>query len=48
VLRCFFEQIIRDTFEVAHRFLRPAQVHLAVSPLFGNELFQSRAYVFVG
>jgi hypothetical protein len=48
VLRCFFEQIIRDAFEVARRFLRPAQLHLAVRPLFDNELFQPRAYVFVG
>jgi hypothetical protein len=48
VLRCFFEQIIRDAFEVARRFLRPAQLHLAVRLLFGNELFQPRAYVFVG
>jgi hypothetical protein len=48
VLRCFFEQIIRDAFEVARRFLRPAQLHLAERLLFDNELFQPRAYVFVG
>ena len=48
VLRCFFEQIICDAFEVARRFLRPAQLHLAVRLLFGNELFQPRAYLFVG
>jgi hypothetical protein len=48
VLRCFFEQLICDAFEVARRFLRPAQLHLAVRLPFGNELFQPRAYLFVG
>jgi hypothetical protein len=48
VLPCFFEQIICDAFKVARRFLRPGQLLLAVRLLFGNELFQPRAYVFVG